>query len=91
MNKNKINKLLKYVADKIDEDILTGQEYMIFVANLLYTFGVSGCKTEGFQDLNFDDSNSVELALNQNPNNVYLASVLQSHILIKWSEGLTNG
>lgn len=91
MNTKKIEQLLGNVANLIDEDLLTSQEYLVFVANLLFSFGYSAYKNDNANtDINFRDSNSVEIALNQDPNNVYLASILQSHILIKWSEGLKN-
>lgn len=91
MNLKKIERLLTLVSDKIEEDVLNNREYLIFIANLLLSFGKSGLKIN-YPDMEVDinDSNIVELRLNQDPNNVYLAAILQSHVLIKWSESFSD-
>ena len=92
MNLKKIQRMVDLVADNIKEDVLSNEEYLIFVANLLISFGQAGLKIN-YKDLDIDiyDSNIVELKLNQDPNNVYLAAILQGHVLIKWSESLSDG
>lgn len=88
MNIKKIESLLIKVSDMLSEETLNNAEYMIFIANLLITFGKVGLKTlTGFEEMNIEDAHVVELALNQNPNNPFLASILTGHTLIKWSEG----
>ena len=89
MNINKIEKLIKQTANSMMEDSLTDEEYLVFAGNLLINFGLSD-KTlkERYPKLDINNAFNVELELNQSPNDVYLAAILQGHILIKWSEGL---
>lgn len=59
------------------------------VANFLFGFGTSGIAMyDELKDVNINDANSVEMAYMRYPNNVYLAAMLQSHALIKWSDNL---
>ena len=87
MNVKKIEKLLKATGELMQESAFTDQEYLVYVGNLLFTFGIAGLKAnESFPNLKIHDAFSIELELTQNPNNPYLASILQGHALIKWSE-----
>lgn len=80
------------VGDMMMVNHFTDEEYLVFVANLLIGFGKAGIESRNeYADINIENSNSIELALNQNPNDVHLASLLQGHILIKWSESLKTG
>ncbi len=59
------------------------------VANLLFAFGSANIKMfDALKTLNIFDANQIEVAYMQNPDNVYIAAILQSHALIKWSESL---
>lgn len=69
--------------------MLNDKEYLILVANLLISFGKAGIKSMSkYASLNTDDSGVVELALNQDPANVYLAAILQGHAIIRWSDNV---
>jgi hypothetical protein len=89
MNLNKIEDLMTMVGTKMKEDTISDKEYLVFVANLLISFGKTGMDSMNkFPDVNINDSVSVELTLNQNPNDVHLSSVLQGHAILKWSESV---
>ena len=56
---------------------------------MLFGFGTSGIKLfETLKSLKVTDAGQVEVAYLKNPENVFLASILQSHALIKWSDNL---
>lgn len=87
MNIEKIERLMKSVGRSMSTDAFTDQEYLVFVANLLFAFGKTGLETrQEHGDVNVNDAFNIELALNQDPNDPHLASLLQGHALIKWSE-----
>jgi hypothetical protein len=91
MNVKKIEKLIIGLADLMKEDALNDEEYLVFVANLLISFGNSDKSLlERYPDLDLNNAFAIELELTKNPNDPYLASILQGHILIKWSESLKN-
>lgn len=89
MNKNKIEKISAKVDALITEDSLTSEEYLVFVANLLIAFGSGGVKQDAeTADLNVFDADELERASYARPDDPYVASLLQGHILIKWSTNL---
>ena len=70
-------------------DLLNDKEYLVLVANLLISFGKAGLTAQTkYQGINYDDAGVIELCLNQDPSNVYLAAILQGHALIKWSDSV---
>lgn len=74
----------------LKEEGLNDREYLLFTANLLFAFGTAGIKLfDNFKDINVLDANIIEVAYMKYPENVFLASILQSHALIKWSESLS--
>ena len=87
MNIKKIEDLIILVGESMRTNAFSDGEYLIFVANLLMKFGLSGLESEKkYLDVNTNDAFNVELALNQSPNDPHLAAILQGHVLIKWSE-----
>jgi len=87
MNKNKIRDKVALLDDMLAEDSLNNEEYLIFIANLLLAFGRKGLGADSeLSGLNTGDSVEVEYALNAYPANPYLASILQGHAILKWSE-----
>ncbi len=77
------------VGVKMKTDVFSDKEYLVFVANLLISFGKSGLDTlRKFTDVDINNSVAVELTLNQNPDDVHLSSILQGHVLLKWSESV---
>lgn len=86
MNLKKIEDAYNFITEKMKEDMINDQEYLILVANLLFSWGKAGVNANSDIDINEEDAMQVEMLLNQNPNDPYLAAILQGHILIKWSE-----
>lgn len=87
MNKKKIRDKIKLLDDVLSEDSLNNEEYLIFIANLLLAFGRKGLESNSeLANLNTNDSVEVEYVLNAYPTNPYLASILQGHAILKWSE-----
>ena len=87
MNKNRIRDLIKTLDLSLEEQSLSNEEYLVFIANLLIAFGKNGLSNDAeLSVINVNDSSSVEYALNIYPNNPFLSSVLQGHAVIKWSE-----
>lgn len=87
MNLKKVELILENIGNMFHEDNIKDSEYLLVVANMLITFGRAGVELDdGLKDININDAHVIELALNQNPNNVHLAAILQGHILIKWTE-----
>lgn len=80
------NHVLK-ILELLSEDSPNPEEYMLIIANLLFHFGLTG-EDAIPSDLDVKNANKIELTMMSDPNNVYLASLLQAHILIKWSESL---
>jgi hypothetical protein len=89
MNLKKIEKALREISKVISNDMLSDKEYLLLVANMLIAYGKSGIKIDdSLADINVSDASIIETALHQYPNNVYLASILQGHALIKWSDNV---
>lgn len=87
MNKKKIREMIDVLDKAMEEESLSNEEYLVFVANLLIAFGNNGIKNDAeLSQINPNDSVEVEYALNVYPNNPFLASILQGHAVIKWSE-----
>ena len=87
MNQNKIREKIGLVDKMLSEDSLNNEEYLVFIANLLLAFGRSGLDSDSeLSGMNTNDSVEVEYALNAYPANPYLASILQGHAILKWSE-----
>lgn len=87
MNKNKVRDIISQLSDILDKDSLDNEEYLVFIANLLISFGKTGIESDGeLSSINVNDSIEVEYALNAFPANPYLASILQGHAILKWSE-----
>lgn len=87
MNKEKIQGLYVMVAEQMQKDSLDDEEFLVFVANLLLGWGSENLVyTEDLKNLNIHDAYQVEVALNQYPDNPFLAAILQAHVILKWSE-----
>lgn len=87
MNKNKIRNVVSQLSEILENDSLNNEEYLVFIANLLISFGQTGIEADSeLSSINTNDSIEVEYALNALPANPYLASVLQGHAILKWSE-----
>ena len=92
MNLKKIENILKVISEAIEKDVLNDKEYLVMIANLLFSYGTAGLiSNDLYGDLNLEDAFRVELALNIDPDNIYLAAILQSHALLKWSEVFGDG
>lgn len=88
-NINLVTKHVAAIGQLLSEDLPTTEEYLLITANLLYSFGLSN-KEYIPSDLVTSDANKVELALMVDPDNPYLAAILQSHILVKWSKSFSS-
>ena len=87
MNLNKIKALLQVITEHMEEDMLNDKEFLVMVANLLFNYGKAGLISHQlYPELNIEDAFLVERTLMTDPDNIYLASILQSHALLKWSE-----
>lgn len=92
MNLKKIENILTLISEAIEKDVLNDKEYLVMIANLLFSYGKAGLISHDlYGDLNLEDAFRVELALNIDPDNIYLAAILQSHALLKWSEVFGDG
>ena len=88
-NESKIRAVLEKIDPILKESNLSDAEFLVLVANFLFGLGSNGIKMfSKINDLKITDANAVEIAYLNHPENVYLAALLQSHALIKWSENL---
>lgn len=86
MNLNKVKKRLEDIANLNNEEMLTNKEYLVCVANLLFVFGKAGLSSDvKLSGINIEDAAVIELAQNNDPANVFLASILQGHAILYWS------
>ena len=86
MNLNKIQKKIEEFNASNKLELLTNKEFLVYIANLLIFFGKSGVDSdEAFNGLNLTDANVIENLIANNPNNLYLASLMQAHVLLYWS------
>ncbi len=86
MNLNKIQKKIEEFNASNKLELLTNKEFLVYIANLLIFFGKAGVDSdEAFNGLNLTDSNVIENLIANNPNNLYLASLMQAHVLLYWS------
>jgi len=87
MNKNKIRDLISIIDDNMDINSLTNEEYLVFIANQLISFGRVGILSDSkLSKMNINDSIEVGLVFNTYPDNPFVASILQGHAILKWSE-----
>jgi len=87
MNKNKIRDLISIIDKNMDNNSLTNEEYLVFIANQLISFGRIGILNDSeLSKLNVNDSIEVGLIFNAYPDNPFIASILQGHAILKWSE-----
>ncbi|RLA64053.1 MAG: hypothetical protein DRQ78_06380 [Epsilonproteobacteria bacterium] len=71
----------------LDEDSLSNEDFLVFIANQLISFGRKGLVNDTeLSQINTNDSVEVGLVLNAYPNNPFVASILQGHAILKWSE-----
>jgi hypothetical protein len=92
MDLKKIESLVKTTSVEIEDNAFSEEEFLIFMANMLISYGKAGLALhKKFQDIDTLNANAVELMLNQNPNDVHLSSILQGHVLILWSQNLEKG
>lgn len=86
MNLNKIQKKIEEFNASNKLELLTNKEFLVYIANLLIFFGKAGVDSdEAFNGLNLTDANVIENLIANNPNNLYLASLMQAHVLLYWS------
>lgn len=89
VDQEKIQRVLKNLDQNLKEEGLKDKEYLVLVANMLYAFGIAGLKMfTQYKGLNFNDAVQIEAFYIKDSNNVYLASLMQSHVLLKWSDSL---
>lgn len=84
-----MTQFLTNVLEEQKKASLSDREYLTFVANLLFLFGKAGLNN--FAELkliDIMDAMVVEQEYIKNPNNVFLAAILQSHAILKWSESV---
>ena len=87
MNSNRVRDIIVKFDEILSADTPDNEEYLVVIANLLIAFGRNGLSADGdLENMNIEDSTEIEFALSQLPDNPYLASVLQGHAIIKWSE-----
>lgn len=86
MNLNKIKKKIEEFNVSQKLEMLTNKEFLVYTANLLMVFGHAGLAIdEAFDGLNLADANIVENLIISHPNNLYLAALMQAHVLLYWS------
>ena len=87
MNKIKIRNVIEKLDSILDEDSLSNEDFLVFIANQLISFGRKGLMNDTeLSQINTNDSVEVGLVLNAYPNNPFVASILQGHAILKWSE-----
>jgi len=87
MNKTKIRNVIEKLDSILDEDSLSNEDFLVFIANQLISFGRKGLVNDTeLSQINTNDSVEVGLVLNAYPNNPFVASILQGHAILKWSE-----
>ncbi len=87
MEIKKIEELVKHIGSETYNKGFSDKEFLLLVANLLIGFGTSTLKNDPkYSGLDFGNAYEIELAISQDPNNLYLSSLLQGHILISWSK-----
>ncbi len=87
MNKVKIRNVIEKLDSILDEDSLSNEDFLVFIANQLISFGRKGLVNDSeLSEINTNDSVEVGLVLNAYPNNPFVASILQGHAILKWSE-----
>jgi hypothetical protein len=89
MNKDKIKKLIDAFVELERQDALTEQEYLVYVANLLFAFGKAGMQADSrISNVNWNDPALLDSALDNYPDSVHLAALLQAHAILYWSKGI---
>lgn len=87
MNLKKIKESLSRFADVFEENVLTDQEFLIVMGNILRQYALALMpKDERLKDVDIDDAQSISLAAAQYPDSLVLVILLQSHVLVKLSE-----
>lgn len=80
---------MKNLAKNLEDLSCSNKDFIVFVSNCLYCFGKEyTLKDPTFINLDLTDYKQIEAVHVLYPNNVYLAALVQSHILLKWSENL---
>jgi hypothetical protein len=87
VRKAKIEQLVRSFFDQVEEGSLSDKEIVLTLANVLYFFGKEKIRIDNI-NLNTDNALDVEHQYLKDPNNLGLGSLMQSHIFIKWSEGI---
>lgn len=86
MNLNKIKKRLEEFSTANKLELFTNKEYLVYTANLLIAFGIAGLSVDqAFNNLNLHDANVVENLMISYPDNLFLASLMQAHVLLYWA------
>lgn len=84
-----MTQFLTNVLEEQKKASLSDREYLTFVANLLFLFGKTGLNNFAeLKQIDIMDAMVVEQEYIKNPNNVFLAAILQSHAILKWSESV---
>lgn len=87
MNKKKIRDTIARLDEMLEINSLSNEEFLVFIANQLLSFGRKGVVNDNdLNKVNLNDSVEVGLALQVYPDNPFLASILQGHAILKWSE-----
>jgi len=87
MNKTKIRNVIEKLDSILDEDSLSNEDFLVFIANQLISFGRKGLINDTeLSQINTNDSVEIGLVLNAYPDNPFVASILQGHAILKWSE-----
>lgn len=88
MNLKKIETLLKSVSDILNENAPTNQEFVLMVGNMLRSYSIVLLNNDKkYANIDVDNADAISLAMIGDPYNIGLSLLMQSHVLIKISDG----
>ena len=88
MNLKKIENLLKSVSDILNENAPTNQEFVLMVGNMLRSYSIVLLSNDKkYANIDVDNADAISLAMTADPYNIGLSLLMQSHVLIKISDG----
>ena len=92
MNLKKIETLLKSISDILNENAPTNQEFILMVGNMLRSYSIILLSNDKkYANIDVDNADVISLAMVADPYNVSLNLLMQSHVLIKLSDGFKDG
>ena len=88
MNLKKIENLLKSVSDILNENAPTNQEFVLMVGNMLRSYSIVLLNNDKkYANIDVNNADAISLAMTADPYNIGLSLLMQSHVLIKISDG----